>query len=404
MRTFILRAFTLIELLVVIAIIAILAGLLLPALAAAREKARRSSCMNNLNQMGKSFEMYLSDYGQYYPGQLAWGEDVEGTQAILYKDKDGNEVAGYDRRPTGSCWTMTSRYQHCLGSGWFYNAGSNFSFITTDTLKVAPLGMGLLVETGLVPDYKPFYCPSVGLDFESIRRKLGTWNNISYTNGGLRDWQTAMEGSGRATDARTTLLYGDWPQKARTGGGTTWRVYYVASDYSYLNHPIAMSASWTQTNAKLGVAWTRPAVPTRVGCPPFKTSKFMAGRAVASDNIFRDLVSTTVQWGTPGFGSFAHRDGYNVLYGDGSSAWYGDPQQRIQWWLLGNEDDNVFIGTTQYSGTLGETTHHAYNRDGNVYPPTDGGITNCDDGGWLTPRVHNLFNNVRGIDVNTPMY
>ena len=73
------RGFTLIELLVVIAIIAILAAILFPVFAQARNKARQTACLSNLKQLGTGFAMYTQDYDETMP---IWTSNACGSNGL----------------------------------------------------------------------------------------------------------------------------------------------------------------------------------------------------------------------------------------------------------------------------------------------------------------------------------
>ena len=135
------RGFTLIELLVVIAIIAILAAILFPVFARARENARRTSCSSNLKQIGLGILQYVQDYDETMPGhnmrapQNQYWMDivqpyVKSSQLFVCPSHSGGKYyadPGYAPRPNGNGGTVNWDDGAYLGSygcnitGW--NAG-----------------------------------------------------------------------------------------------------------------------------------------------------------------------------------------------------------------------------------------------------------------------------------------
>ena len=419
-------AFTLIELLVVIAIIAILAALLLPALAAAREKARRTSCMNNLNQMGKSFEMYLSDYGEYYPGYLNWSP-TSGTSAPqtdffwqLYKDRRGTPDSVY-------FGAINNTPSHIAGMHFALGVGVNSARSNAITpgpkdLKIAPVGMGLLLTAGMLPDEKSLYCPSAQGISAGKYAAIGTAspNESSYINRSLSEWRKARQ-SVSGGDAGYALTHGDWTRSInRSGAPDNVKFYQVAMEYGYRNSPIFCEfGSGNAGNYHLlgdkYIPYTRPAVVTQAGCPPFKSAKLLAGRALVSDDFWKstNLINDTKRFSecdttsagvtAPGRAAYVHRDGYNILYGDGSVSWYGDTEQRIIYW-----DVTKLTNTANLFGAaLGNSAH--YVGDGvtgassNTANHPAAPIDTSNNIRFGTPAVWHIFDGARGLDVDAPV-
>jgi prepilin-type N-terminal cleavage/methylation domain-containing protein/prepilin-type processing-associated H-X9-DG protein len=130
--------FTLIELLVVIAIIAILAAILFPVFARARENARRASCQSNLKQIGLGILQYTQDYDEKYPmtnnvpgnyGGSDWGlwqvhvqPYVKSTQLFFCPSSANSTITTYTNTPAG---TLRAAYERNYGANEYVIQGGN---------------------------------------------------------------------------------------------------------------------------------------------------------------------------------------------------------------------------------------------------------------------------------------
>jgi prepilin-type processing-associated H-X9-DG protein len=215
-----------------------------------------------------------------------------------------------------------------------------------------PVGLGNLFVNGYIKDAKVSFCPSAaGMPWDAGAANAG------LTRGDL----AALLGTTGLDDA-TALCGGDYPTMVWNYNGNSfirnmWQglqyVYGFQSSYNYRGVPISAAGAALATASTCGGGvpastgvpkdvsgygyadfsdTTTPGIKAYLGCPQFKTQKLLANRALVSDTFSKWDDSAVTASYRQGYGVWAHRDSYNVLYGDWHVKIVGDPDERIMTW------------------------------------------------------------------------
>ena len=502
------RAFTLIEMLVVMAVIGVLAALLLPALASARERSRRTACMSNLDEFGKGLASYLSEYKGYFPcqatsyapdeqqGRTLSAVEDDGRTAFARLDARANYEVGHGRTPnlglvrdnkTGQYGYAGVRPKNDNGS-WVYQDTITWHSIgclsrpgvtvpgelSAGNFNCAPMGLGYLVDGNYMADAQVYYCPTSNGEMPCGAHNVG---GLQGGHGGyilqagiqpyFNVWSTrawkALGGFGREA-----FRYGNYAQVFADisstcniygfggGDGASGRIgrsVVVESDYAYRNVPFYLASpkdrsqdagDYTRRSPCIDVVpYTKPEVEFLSSGPQFRAERMLGSRAIVADGFgskaCADKTGDTYPAAGPitgtrseddvvdnkpiplpkvAMGWYGHRNGYNVLYGDGSTKWHADPEREIIWFMSRFDAGDTVNGTDYtrppawpdgscakaYTTTLwaGGWPARFYDYDGSLMGG-DGAPTDM-EAAHPAETIWHIFDMARGIDVDSDFF